>query len=402
MPEVLEGRKVLLGVCGGIAICKAVQLASNLRKSGAELKVIMTSAAVEMISPDVFSSIASCEVFTDINEVYAGWIPHIELSKWAEVFVVAPATANTIAKIAHGIADNLLTLCSVVYQGQRKLLVPSMNVRMYYNPVVQENIEKLRAGGWKVVEPAEGHLACGEKGKGRFPEVDEVLDEIRSAFVEKRLEGKKILITAGPTREYIDPVRFISNPSSGKMGFALARVARWMGADVYLISGPVEISPPPGVKLERVESAREMYRKVMEHIEDMDVVIMAAAVADYTIPNPSKCKIKKEEEIVTLELHRTVDILKEIARRYTDKFVVGFAAETEDHLENARKKLFEKNLDMIVVNDVSRRDIGFGSEKNEVVIVSRDGEHRIPKSDKVDVAFNILNLLCDYLGCNGV
>ena len=397
MPEVLEGRKILLGVCGGIAICKAAQLASELRKSGAALRIVMTPAAVRMVSPVVFSSIAACEVFTDEKEMNAGQVPHIELSRWAEVLIIAPATANTIAKIAHGMADNLLTLCAIAHPGDKKLLVPSMNVRMYYNPLTQENIEKLQNAGWKVVEPVEGHLACGEKGKGRFPDVEIVLDEIRSVLIEKRLRGKRILVTAGPTREYIDPVRFISNPSSGRMGFALARVARWMGADVVLVSGPVELPSPPGVKLEKVESAREMYEKVMEYVDGVDIIIMAAAVADYTVPVPSKCKIKKEGNTMTLNLHRPVDILKESAKDHANKFIVGFAAETESHLENARKKLQDKGLDMIVVNDVSRRDIGFGSEENEVVIISRDGEHRIPKSDKIHIAFGILKLLCDNL-----
>ncbi len=275
--------KILLGVTGCIAIYKVAGLASSLRKSGNELVVVMTRSAEKLVSKDLFSAVGGCPVYTDDSafDIKNGWIPHTELSRWPDVLVVAPATANTIAKLANGIADNLLTMICLAYSGKSKLIVPAMNVRMYENPVTQRNLQVLRELGWWVLEPSEGHLACGEFGKGRYPENEIVEEAIRILVTEKKLKGMKLLVTAGPTWEPIDPVRVISNRSSGKMGYELARVAVRMGATVTLISGPSCLNPPYFVnEFIKIESSEEMYREVMSRFDSVDAVIMAAAVAD--------------------------------------------------------------------------------------------------------------------------
>jgi len=391
--KLLQGKRVLLCVTGGIALYKAVGLASSLRKLGVELKVAMTPAATKLVSPVTFSSVSGASVYVDEFSAHSGWIPHTELSRWADVLVVAPATANTVAKIAMGIADNLVTLIAMAFQKEAKVIVPTMNVRMYSNPVVEENLERLKARGWTVVEPVEGSLACGEVGKGRYPDNEIIVDAIAASLLPKKFRGKKVLVTAGPTREHIDPVRFISNRSSGKMGYALAKAARWYGSDVVLVSGPTHLPTPWGVKLIRVETANQMYEETMKHFKGSHIVLMAAAVADYAVGEPVSKKIKKGPERLVLELQRTVDILEEMGNQKGSQVLVGFSAETHDLEENAREKLRKKRLDAIVANDVSRPDVGFESDENEVVILTEDEVLTIEKMPKIDLALAILDFL---------
>lgn len=396
----LKDKKILLCVTGGIAVYKAVGLASSLRKLGVELKIAMTPAATRLVAPVTFSSVSGAPVYVDEFSVDGGWIPHTELSRWADALVIAPATANTIAKIAAGMADNLVTLSALAFSKDAKVLVPTMNVRMYGNPMVKENLRKLASLGWTVVEPAEGALACGEVGKGRYPENEIIVDAIAASLLPKKLKGMKVLVTAGPTREPIDPVRYISNRSSGKMGYALARAACWYGADVILVSGPTNLPDPWGVKTVRVETAEQMHRAVMEHYDDAHVVLMAAAVADYTVSNPAGEKIKKSSDSMVLELRKTVDILEEMGKKKSSQILVGFSAETNDLQKNAFEKLKKKNLDVIVANDVSRKDVGFESDENEVVILTEDGNHPLDKMPKIDLAIAILDFIIDRFGIN--
>ncbi len=388
---------VLLCVSSGIAIYKTVDLASRLRKMGHDLKVVMTPKAAELVSPSVFSAVGGCPVYVDEEDVKDGWIAHTEISRWADVLVVAPATANTIAKIAHGFADNILTLTVLAYNKKEKILVPTMNARMYENPIFLENLEKLKNAGWFVVEPEEGHLACGEVGKGRYPDNEKIVEAIHVLTTPKKLFGKKVLVTAGPTRERIDDVRFITNASSGKMGYALATVAKRMGARVCLISGPTHLAPPHFVdEFVRVESADEMYQEVMKRFEDVDLVIMNAAVGDYKPKERFQGKLKKDSPELTLHLVRTRDILRELGERKTKQVLVGFAAEVENFEENARKKILEKNLDFIVVNDARKT---LGSETAEVWVFGREGLlERIEEGDKISVAHRVLDLVVASLG----
>ncbi|AEH50165.1 bifunctional phosphopantothenoylcysteine decarboxylase/phosphopantothenate--cysteine ligase CoaBC [Pseudothermotoga thermarum] len=385
--------KILLGVTGCVALYKVVGLVSSLRKAGNELVVVMTQSAEKLVSKDLFSAVGNCPVYTDKDafDIKNGWIPHTELSKWPDVLVVAPATANTIAKIANGIADNLLTMVCLAYAGKSKLVVPAMNVRMYENPVTQRNIQTLRELGWWVLEPSEGHLACGEYGKGRYPENEVVEEAIKILATEKKLSGMKLLITAGPTWEPIDPVRIISNRSSGKMGYELAKVATRMGAKVTLISGPSCLKPPYFVEeFVKVKSSDQMYEEVVKRFDKADAVIMAAAVADYKPSFVSTEKIKKGSDTLVLTLEKTKDILSELGKRKGKRILVGFAVETSNLEEYAKTKLVSKNLDMIVANDVS----AMGSEKNLVVIFKSDGtSKRVGPDDKENIAFAILDEL---------
>ncbi|PLV55535.1 bifunctional phosphopantothenoylcysteine decarboxylase/phosphopantothenate--cysteine ligase CoaBC [Thermotoga sp. SG1] len=388
--------KILVGVSSGIAIYKAVDLVSKLRKENHELCVVMTPDAARMISPVVFSSVGNCPVYIDHMEVKNGWIPHTELSREADVFVVAPATANTISKIANGIADNLLTLVAMGFNKKAKILVPTMNHRMYMNPVLQENLEKLKKLGWFVVEPEEGHLACGETGRGRYPENEKIVEAIYLLTTPKKLLGKRVLITAGPTRERIDDVRFITNASSGKMGYALATVAKRMGATVYLVSGPTHLKPPYFVdEFVSVESSEEMFNEVMKRYDDVDIVIMNAAVGDYKPKETFSGKLKKTEKELTLHLERTRDILEELGKRKKHQFLVGFAAEVEDFEKNSLEKLKRKNLDLIVLNDARK---AFSSERVEVFIYNREGLiKRIDEDEKTRVAGGILDVVSDIV-----
>ncbi|PNR96493.1 bifunctional phosphopantothenoylcysteine decarboxylase/phosphopantothenate--cysteine ligase CoaBC [Petrotoga olearia] len=393
----LKGKNILLGVTSGIAIYKAVDLISKMRQIGSNPKVIMTKNAQKWVSDQIFSAVGNCEVYYETFDVKGGWIPHTELSRWAELLIVAPATANIIAKISHGIADDLLSCTALAYSKTSKIIVPTMNVRMYENPVNKRNLEILKQNSWTVVEPEEGHLADGEIGKGRYPYNSEILEYSEYLLSKKDFMNKRVLVTAGPTVERIDPVRFLSNRSSGRMGYELAREFANRGADVTLISGPTNLEPPTTInKIVRIESAEELRQKVLEHFEDSDIIIMTAAVSDLRIKNYSDQKLKKDK-IISLEIEKNPDIIKELGRRKRDgQILVGFAAETENLKENAMKKLKEKNMDMIILNDVSRKDIGFEKEENEVTIFTSKEEHRLEKNHKRIIAGNI----CDFIFSN--
>ncbi|AFG35568.1 bifunctional phosphopantothenoylcysteine decarboxylase/phosphopantothenate--cysteine ligase CoaBC [Fervidobacterium pennivorans subsp. shakshaketiis] len=387
---------ILLGVSSGIAIYKAVDLASKIRKEGWNLKVIMTENATKLISPIVFSSVGNCEVFTDTYEIERGWIIHTEVSKWADVLLIAPATANTIAKLAHGFADNLLTTTALAFNKPNKVIVPTMNSRMYENDMTVENIEKLKQHGWKIVEPEAGHLACGEVGKGRYPENEKIIEFIRILTEEKPLLGKKVLITAGPTREAIDPVRYISNHSSGKMGYAIAKIAKRLGAQVCLVSGPTCLQIPYYTdSYVSVESAKEMFEAVLEKYKEYDILIMCAAVADYSPTQSAQEKIKKTQDKLILELSKNPDILEFVGKnKLPGQVVVGFAAETQNIVENAYEKLMKKNADVIVANDARK---AMGSDENQVYLVFRDKPTIMVEGKKEEVAKELLKRVCELL-----
>ncbi|MCD6551015.1 bifunctional phosphopantothenoylcysteine decarboxylase/phosphopantothenate--cysteine ligase CoaBC [Thermotoga sp.] len=389
--------KIVLGVSSGIAIYKAVDLVSRLRKENHKLCVVMTPDATKLVSPVVFSSVGNCPVYSDWMDVKDGWIPHTELSRTADMLLIAPATANTISKIANGIADNLLTLVAMGFSKKAKILVPTMNHRMYVNPIFQENLEKLKKLGWFVVEPEEGYLACGEIGKGRYPENEKIVEAVYLLTTPKKLAGKRVLITAGPTRERIDTVRFITNASSGKMGYALATVAKRMGATVCLVSGPTYLRPPYFVdEFVSVESSEEMFNEVMKRYDEVDIVIMNAAVGDYRPKETFSGKLKKTEKELILHLERTKDILEELGHRKKHQFLVGFAAEIGNFEENALKKLRKKNLDLIILNDARK---AFSSERVEVFIYAQEGlVKRIDEDDKIRVAGGILDVISNIAG----
>ncbi len=385
--------KVLLAVTGGIAAYKAVELISMMRKRKDEVKVLMTESAMKFVSPLTFSAVGNAEVYTDEFE-YRGLISHTGLSSWAEIMVIAPATANTMAKIANGMADNVVVASALAFEGP-KMLVPSMNVRMYENQVTQDNLRKLSNYGWTIVEPESGHLADGEVGKGRYPDNAKIIFEMENLITKKDMDGLNVLVTAGPTREAIDPVRYISNRSSGKMGYEIAEMAALRGAKVDLISGPVNMPTPFKVKKHDVESVREMAEKALDLLENADVIVMTAAVSDYKPEKPSDQKIKKIGDELNLKLIKTTDILLEISKRKRpDQFVVGFAAETQNLVENAKHKFESKSLDMIVANDVSRKDIGFESDYDEVFIISKASEPvHIERMTKREIANALLDMI---------
>lgn len=388
----LNGKVIVLGVTGGIAAFKAVELLRLLVKAGASVHVVMTKSAREFVAPLTFQTLSMNPVHTEMfNLIQEQEIGHISLADRADLFIVAPATANILGKIAAGIADDLLTT-AVMATKAPVMLAPAMNVNMYNNAVVRENIEKLKRHGYLFVEPASGALACGWEGKGRLQEPDIIFEEAAAALSRKDLLGTKVLVTAGPTREEIDPVRFISNYSSGKMGYAIARAARRRGAEVILISGPVSLDPPYGVQTVTAVSATEMGEAALAAFQDADIIIKAAAVADYRPEKRAGAKIKKSDVSLSLRLVRNPDILAEMGRRKGDRFLVGFAAETDDLAGNAAKKLQEKNLDMVVANDITRKGAGFGVDTNIVKILDRDGGvEDLPLMGKDELADVLLN-----------
>ncbi len=386
--------RILFGVSGGVAAYKSLEVVSALRKRGEELKIVITEEATKFVAPLTFSVVGNCPVYVDPFQSIEGSVIHTTISQWAEIMVIAPLTANTAAKIACGIANNLLTMSVLAFNGL-KIASPSMNVRMYENPITLENIEKLKKNGWHIVEPESGHLADGEYGKGRYPKAEFLIFEIDRMLTPHDYKGKKVLVTAGPTREAIDPVRYVTNRSSGKMGYELARAAYLRGAEVKLISGPVNIKAPYGVEVLNVESAKDMSEAVLKNAKWADIVIMAAAVADYRPFHISTSKIKKTSDELNIKLVKTNDILKDLSKiRLPSQFIVGFAAETDDLLRNAQKKLKEKKLDMIIANDVSRKDIGFDSNYNEVKILRKDGKIiPLQRNEKRLIAHNILDII---------
>ncbi|MCC3144768.1 bifunctional phosphopantothenoylcysteine decarboxylase/phosphopantothenate--cysteine ligase CoaBC [Halanaerobium sp. Z-7514] len=385
---------ITLGVTGGIAAYKMLSVASKLTKLNYNVYTVMTEAATKFVSPLAFHSITHLDVET---ELFSSWssneVKHIELADKSELFLLAPATANFIAKAAAGIADDLLT--TVILARQAPILIaPSMNVHMFENEVVQRNLNNLEELGFKIITPGEGYLACGYTGKGRLPEPDILVEHVEKELTKKDLQDKKILISAGPTREAIDPVRFLSNYSSGKMGYALAKAASYRGADVSLVSGPTQLQTPLGVNKIEVETASEMETAILKEFKEADITIMAAAVADYTPKNYNKEKLKKRDAELKLELKRTTDILKELgAKKRKDQLLVGFAAESEDLIKNARKKLASKKADYIIANDISDKNIAFASDKNKITILSQNSSQAMPLENKEDLAHKIFDYL---------
>ena len=391
----LNGKKIVLGVTGGIAVYKAVDLVSRLRKQGAEVRVIMTEHAQQFVTPLTFKEISGNKVAVsmwDSNQEFN--VEHISLANWADAFVVAPATANILAKMANGIADDLLS--TTLLAAQAPIIVcPAMNTGMYQNPITQENIAKLEAHGVTVMPPAVGYLACGVSGPGRLPEPQQIVEFIDDFFAKKDgdMVGLKVLVTAAGTREPIDPVRFVGNRSSGKMGYAIAQAAAQRGAKVLLVTGPSALAIPANVKGVKVETTNEMLEAVMEAYDKMDVVIKAAAVADYRPRDVADQKIKKKtDDALTVVMDKNPDILKELGARKAHQVLVGFAAETQNLLDNAREKIVKKNLDMIVANDVTAAGAGFNTDTNIVKFLYPSGEVRsLEQMAKTEVA----NLLLD-------
>ena len=389
----LNGKKIALGVTGGIAVYKAVDLVSRLRKQGAEVRVIMTEHAQQFVTPLTFKEISGNKVAVsmwDSNQEFN--VEHIALANWADAFVVAPATANILAKMANGIADDLLS--TTLLAAQAPIIVcPAMNTGMYQNSITQENIEKLQKHGVTVMPPAVGYLACGVTGPGRLPEPQQIVEFIDAFFAKKDgdMVGMKVLVTAAGTREPIDPVRFVGNRSSGKMGYAIAQAAAQRGAEVLLVTGPSALEIPPNVNGVKVESTNEMLEACMSAYGNMDVVIKAAAVADYRPRDVADQKIKKKtDDALTVVMDKNPDILKELGARKAHQILVGFAAETQNLLDNAREKIVKKNLDMIVANDVTAAGAGFNSDTNIVKFLFPNGEVRsLEQMAKTQVA-NIL------------
>jgi phosphopantothenoylcysteine decarboxylase / phosphopantothenate---cysteine ligase len=388
----LKNKKIVLGVTGGIAAYKAAELVRELVRAGAQVYVIMTRSAQAFITPLTFQTLSGHPVAADLfSLVEESEIGHISLADRADILVIAPATANIIGKIAGGIADDLLSTVVMATKAP-VLFAPAMNVHMWENAVCQENIQKLRQKGYRFIDPETGDLACGYEGKGRLAEVPAIVEEIRSILSPQDFSGETVLVTAGPTEEEIDPVRFIGNHSSGKMGYALARVARRRGAEVILVSGPTALSPLSKVQRINVRSAGQMRDTVFQHLGKASILLMAAAVSDYRPKQVSGQKIKKVPAAPALELERNPDILYEAGKGKGNRIFVGFAAETQNLLKNAKEKLTEKNLDLIVANDVSLPGAGFKVDTNIVKILDRSGKvEKIPLMSKEDLADHILN-----------
>lgn len=389
----LRNKTVLLGVTGSIAAYKAAALASALVKLGADVHVLMTENALNFINPVTFETLTGnkCPVDTfDRNFEFS--IEHVSLAKKADIVMIAPATANVIGKLAGGIADDMLTTtvmaCKCV-----KYVSPAMNTAMFENPVVQDNLKKLEGYGYKVIQPALGHLACGDTGAGKMPEPDILLGYIlREIACEKDLAGKKVLVTAGPTQEALDPVRYISNHSSGRMGYAIAKAAMLRGADVTLVSGPVSLEPPMFVDLVPVVSAEDMFNEVVSRADEADIIIKAAAVADYRPAQVSDQKLKKKDEDLFIPLERTKDILKYLGEHKKEgQFLCGFSMETENMISNSREKLEKKSLDMIAANDLKVEGAGFKGDTNVLTLITKDGERELPLMSKLQAAMELLN-----------
>ncbi|MCC3357525.1 bifunctional phosphopantothenoylcysteine decarboxylase/phosphopantothenate--cysteine ligase CoaBC [Bacillus sp. REN16] len=388
----MKGKKILLCVSGGIAVYKAVALTSKLTQAGAEVKVIMSESAMKFVTPLTFQALSRNDVYFDtFDEKNPAVIAHIDLADWADLVVVAPATANTIGKLANGIADNMIT-STLLATTAPVWIAPAMNVHMYDHPAVKRNIDMLAGDGYQFIEPSEGYLACGYVGKGRLEEPEKIVELIAAHLMERPLlQGKKILITAGPTREKLDPVRFFTNRSTGKMGYAIAEAANKMGAEVTLVSGPTNLPAPPNVRVISVESAEDMFIQVMTFYKQSDIVIKSAAVADYRPKQVYDGKMKKKSGELVLEFERTTDILKTLGEQKDHQFLVGFAAETDNIDEYAKRKLTSKNLDMIVANNVTTQGAGFGTDTNLVTIYKKDGTQlELPMMTKLDVGKALL------------
>ncbi|WP_214752678.1 bifunctional phosphopantothenoylcysteine decarboxylase/phosphopantothenate--cysteine ligase CoaBC [Exiguobacterium sp. s16] len=387
----LNDRNILLCVSGGIAAYKACALTSKLVQAGANVRVAMTASAEEFVGKATFQALSRNPVYTDVFEEHDPTkIAHIDVVDTSDLIVVAPATANMIAKLAAGIADDFITT-SILAAKCPIIVSPAMNVNMLEHPATRRNIETLKTFGYQIIEPGVGNLACGWVGGGRLPEPEDLIRIIESQFVPKHLLGKQVLITAGPTVERIDPVRFLSNDSSGKMGVALAEAARDMGAFVTLVHGPLQVPIPDGVTAIAVESGKDMLETVLARFDDQDLVIKSAAVADYRPKTVHTEKHKKVHGPLTIELEETTDILKTLGEKKTHQLLVGFAAETENLEQHARDKIARKRVDYLVANDVSQPDIGFRSDDNEVMLFRADGAHvRLPRQSKRELAVELL------------
>lgn len=396
----LKDKTVVIGVSGGIAVYKTLDVISKLRKLGVNVNVIMTKSATEFVTPLSFQSLSQNYVVCDMFEDPKTWdVEHISLAKRADVFLIAPATANVIGKIANGIADDMLTT-TVMATKAKVLIAPAMNTNMYENPILQRNINTLKELGYNFVEPESGRLACGDTGKGKLASPETIVDEVvKLLSKEQDLKGKSIIVTAGPTVESIDPMRYITNRSTGKMGYSIAKEAIERGADVTLITGPTNLTPPQNLKkLVKIESAKDMYEAVLENLDENDVVIKSAAVADYKPKNYSNKKIKKSDDDLVIELDRNKDIAQEIGKIKNNKILVGFAAETNDLIENASLKIKKKNLDFIVANDLTKEGAGFGVDTNIVKIIDKEGNiTEYPKMKKEEVANIILDKIKELL-----
>ncbi|HJC06760.1 MAG TPA: bifunctional phosphopantothenoylcysteine decarboxylase/phosphopantothenate--cysteine ligase CoaBC [Candidatus Enterocloster excrementipullorum] len=388
----LKGKTVLLGVTGSIAAYKIAYLASALVKQGARVHVLMTKNAVNFINPITFETLTGNKCLVDtFDRNFEFSVEHVSLAKAADVCMIAPASANVIGKLAHGIADDMLTT-TVMACTCRKIIAPTMNTRMYENPILQDNLKILEHYGMEVIRPATGYLACGDTGAGKMPEPDILLEYIlREAAYEKDLKGKKILVTAGPTQEAMDPVRFITNHSSGKMGYAIARAAAFRGAQVTLVTGPVHLAPPLFAETVPVVSARDMFEAVAARSGEQDIIIKAAAVADYTPVETASEKVKKKDGELSIPLKRTQDILAWLGEnRREGQFLCGFSMETEHLLENSRAKLEKKHVDMIAANNLKTEGAGFGTDTNRITLITRDGDTELPLMTKEEAAHRIL------------
>ncbi|QUI21820.1 bifunctional phosphopantothenoylcysteine decarboxylase/phosphopantothenate--cysteine ligase CoaBC [Vallitalea pronyensis] len=391
----LKGKTIVIGVSGGIAVYKVCDIVSQLKKLNATVHVIMTKSATEFVAPLTFRSLSQQPVVVDMFEKVEKWdIEHIALAKAADLFLLAPATANMIGKMANGIADDMLST-TVMATKAPVFIAPAMNANMYDNPIVQRNIKRLKAYGYAFIDPDSGRLACGDIGQGKLAHVGRIMETIKMQLVkDKIMTGQKVLITAGPTREAIDPVRYLTNHSSGKMGYALAKAAIQRGADVTLITGPVHLEEPKGLAtFIQVETAEDMFQAVKAHVDHQDIIIKSAAVADYRPAIYHQQKMKKSDEDLVLTLNRNPDILKWIGmHKKPHQFIVGFAAETNDIMENGVSKLKAKGTDLMIINDITRSDAGFQSDTNQVILVSKKGEQQqLPVMPKSQLAHIILD-----------
>ena len=389
----LKGKTILLGVSSSIAAYKAAGLASALVKLHANVEVVMTENATKFVTPLVFEQLTGRRTMVDtFDRNFSHQVEHISLAARTDLVIVAPATANVAAKLAHGLADDMLTTTILACKCP-KLIAPAMNTNMYENPVTQDNLDILRRYGWEVIEPASGRLACGTTGKGKMPEPEDLVQHIlRHLAMPHDLEGKRVLVTAGPTQESLDPVRYLTNHSTGKMGYAIARMAMLRGAQVTLVSGPTNIAPPPFVDVVKIRSAQDMFEAVAQNAPNADFIFKAAAVADYTPASYADNKMKKKDGDLSIPLKRTQDILKYLGEhRIPGQVICGFSMETENMLENSRAKLTKKNVDMICANNLKQSGAGFGVDTNIITLITRDDVTELPLLSKEEAANAILN-----------
>ena len=393
----MQTKKILLCVSGGIAVYKAVALVSKLTQAGFDVKVIMTASAQKFVNPLSFQVMSKNDVFVDtFDEKDSKVIAHIDLADWADLILVAPATANVIGKIANGIADDMVTT-TLLAATSPVWIAPAMNVHMYDHPAVKRNMMQLHADGYRFIEPSEGYLACGYVGKGRLEEPEKITELVKGHFqpAHQPLKGKKVVVSAGPTRERVDPVRFLTNFSSGKMGYAMAEAARDLGADVILVSGPTNLAKPAGMKVIDVESAKQMFETIWAEYESADIVIKTAAVADYRPKNVHGQKMKKQPGEAVLELERTTDILATLGENKKHQLLIGFAAETNDVESYGREKLQRKNADYIVANDVTQDGAGFGTDTNSVILLGHDFKETFTHLPKTELARRLLETIAE-------